>query len=426
MTSKNSLTKTTKWVFIAIVAGAIIGLILNLTSHAHLASFLAPLGELFIRLLKMVIVPLVLTSIFMAVVNLGSTQELGKLGAQTLIYFTTTTFIAVFLGIVVVNLIQPGVGLDLASLNPAALSTTLTNRINAGAEAGLFKTIINVFLDAIPSNPFQAMAEMQILQIIFFALLLGMVALANKKEALPVISLMESVEKLSMKLVQALMILAPVGVFALMVTTISTAGANAMVALLKYMAAVIIGIIIHFLLLLALAAIKLKKSPGFILQALAPALTTAFSTSSSAATLPVTLEVVENNLGIERKTAQFVLPLGATLNMDGTALYEAVAVIFIGQAYGIPMDFGTQFIIFITAAIAAVGAAAIPSAGLVTMSIVLTAVDFPLEGIGLIFAVDRILDMFRTTLNVFGDCVGSIVIQSLSTKSDNNAKQGAF
>jgi len=416
--SSSSSKKDAFLILFAIVAGLVAGLVLNYWGSdssltTTIVSFVQPIGIIFLKMLKMVIIPLVLSSIFMAIVNLGSPDELGSLGIKSLIYYFSTTFIAVLIGLVVVNIINPGIGVDISSIG-SSLSEAQSLKFQSSADTGLLKTIIGVVVDAIPTNPFRAMADMKILQIIVFSLFLGVASLLNRKVATPLINFMESLEGISMILIDWIMKVAPFGVFALMLTVIANTGFDAVLGLSKYMLTVLIGLFVHFIFLIFLASWRAKKSPAFIVKGCLAPMLTAFSTSSSASTLPITMSAVQDNLGISEKTSQFVLPLGATINMDGTALYESVAVIFIGQAYGLDISVSQQIIIFLTASLAAVGAAAIPGAGLVTMSIVLSAVGFPLDGIALILAVDRILDMFRTSINVFGDCVGTVVVESFS------------
>jgi proton glutamate symport protein len=414
--------KMTRNIFLALMSGLVLGLILHYTGVGHVAEYLKPLGDIFIKFLKMMIIPLVMSSIFVAMVNLGTPEELGSMGVKALIYYFLTTAIAAGIGLVVVNMINPGQGLDIGSLGSTGMSEALNTKLSNSAETGLWKTILGVMTGAIPDNPFHAMANSTILQVIVFSLLFGVTALFYRQEAEPFVSFMKSLESLSMGLTHGLMKFAPVGIFALMLHVIATTGFTAISALAKYMVTVVLGLVIHFCVLLFIGMARSKKNPVFIIKGVISAVMTAFSTSSSAATLPITMANVEDNLGVDRKTAQFVLPLGATVNMDGTALYESVAVIFIGQAYGLDISLANQLIIFMTASIAAVGAAAIPGAGLVTMSIVLSAVGFPLEGIGLILAVDRILDMFRTSVNVFGDCIGTVVVDSFNKEKQLGAE----
>ena len=350
----------------------------------------------------------------MSMIHLGTPEALGSMGRKAVGYYFVTTAIAVFLGLIFVNLIQPGVGADLGGVGLQNLSIEMSEKVTS--QQGLFQTVIGVIVDAVPTNPIKALAESQILQVILFSIFFGIVALYHSKKSSAVVNFMGSLEHMSLALTHGVMKLAPYGIFVLMADVIAKSGFDAIFSLSKYIMTVLVGLLCHALILLALAVSRSKKSPLEIIKAISAPLLTAFSTSSSAATLPITMTAVEENLGVRRDTAKFVLPLGATINMDGTALYESVAAIFIAQAYGIDLSLGQQIIIFMTASLAAVGAAAIPGAGLVTMSIVLTAVGLPLEGIGLILAVDRFLDMFRTTVNVFGDCVATIFVDSMLSK----------
>lgn len=396
----------------AMIGGLIIGLIVHSMGADQYVSYIKPIGTIFIRLLKMVIVPLVLSSIYMSMINLGTPEALGAMGRKAVGYYFITTVIAVFFGLIFVNLINPGVGTSLGTAGLSELSSEMANQVNE--QKGLYQTILGVLMDAIPTNPASALANSNILQIIVFAILFGIVSLYTPDEITkPINSVMASLEEMTLKLTHGIMRFAPIGIFVLMLDVMAKSGTTAIVSLSKYILTVIVGLLCHGIFLVFIASARLKKSPLFILKGVSAPLLTAFSTSSSAATLPITMAAVEENLGVRKETAKFVLPLGATINMDGTALYESVAAIFIAQAYGIDLTLGSQVIIFMTASLAAIGAAAIPGAGLITMSIVLGAVGLPLEGIGLILAVDRLLDMFRTTVNVFGDAVGTIVVDSL-------------
>lgn len=405
-----------KLIGLAMLAGLVVGLILYFTGTGEYVEYVKPIGTIFVRLLKMVIIPLVFSSIFMAMFHLGTPEALGSMGRKAVAYYFITTVCAVFLGIVFVNLINPGVGADLGAAGIHGLNSTMQQKVTS--TQGLWSTVIGVLVDAIPTNPFASMADGTVLQVIVFAIMFGVVALYLPKESEAVIKFMKSLEAMTLRLTHVIMKFAPIGIFVLMLDVMAKTGFDAVISLSKYMATVILGLACHFVILLFIAAWRLKKSPAFILKSLSSPLLTAFSTSSSAATLPITMTTVEENLGVRKDTAKFVLPLGATINMDGTALYESVAAIFIAQAYGIHLGIDKQIIVFMTASLAAIGAAAIPGAGLITMSIVLGAVGLPIEGIGLILAVDRILDMFRTTVNVFGDCVGTIVVDSLLEEND--------
>ncbi|MBT7610222.1 MAG: dicarboxylate/amino acid:cation symporter [Bacteriovoracaceae bacterium] len=410
----DSNKKDAQRILISMVLGLIIGLILFYTNNGDLVGYIKPLGTVFIKLLKMIIVPLVFASIFMSMINLGTPEALGSMGRKAVGYYFVTTAIAVFFGLIFVNLINPGVGADLGAEGLNNLSGNMAQRVSD--QGGLFQTVVGVLVDAVPSNPAGAMANSKVLQIIVFAIMMGIVALYNPKKSEPVIKVMGALEEMMLALTHAIMKFAPIGIFVLMVGVLAQSGFSAILVLAKYMLTVILGLTCHAVFLLFVGTTRLKKSPIFILKGLAAPLLTAFSTSSSAATLPITMTCVEEELGVKKETAKFVLPLGATINMDGTALYESVAAIFIAQAYNIHLTLTQQIIIFMTASLAAIGAAAIPGAGLITMSIVLNAVGLPLDGIGLILAVDRILDMFRTTVNVFGDCVGTIFVDSFLNK----------
>tara|TARA_R110002072_G_scaffold1989_5_gene16590 strand:- start:45491 stop:46738 length:1248 start_codon:yes stop_codon:yes gene_type:complete len=413
---QESSKKEAKRIGFAMLGGLIIGLLIHQFGMGSYSEYVKPLGTIFIRLLKMVIVPLVFSSIYMSMLNLGTPEALGSMGRKAVAYYFCTTAIAVFFGLIFVNLIQPGVGAELGGAGLSGLSAEMANKVQG--QQGLYQTVLGVLIDAIPSNPAAALANATVLQIIVFAIFMGIVALYNTEKSKAVSNVMASLEEMSLALTHAIMKFAPIGIFVLMIDVMAKSGFSAIVSLSKYIATVVIGLTCHAAFLLFVACTRAKKSPIFILKGLSAPLFTAFSTSSSAATLPITMTSVEENLGVNKATAKFVLPLGATINMDGTALYESVAAIFIAQAYGIDLTLAQQVIIFMTASLAAIGAAAIPGAGLITMSIVLGAVGLPLEGIGLILAVDRLLDMFRTTVNVFGDAVGTIVVDSLMKDDD--------
>lgn len=417
---QESSKQEAKRIGIGMVAGLILGLILYFTGTGYVFDYIKPVGDIFISLLKMVIIPLVFSSIFMSMYHLGTPESLGSMGTRAVAYYFATTAIAVFWGIIFVNLINPGVGADLGTAGLSGLDATKQGMVaaNSSGFSALFKAVKDVVMGAVPSNPVNAMAEGNILQVIVFSILFGMVALYLPKDSEPVVKVIGSIEKMSLFLTHGIMKFAPIGIFVLMSGVLAVSGFTAIQSLAKYMITVILGLLFHGGFLLLIASWRSKKSPMFVLRAIGPAIITAFSTASSAATLPITMANVEENMGVRKDTAKFVLPLGATINMDGTALYESVAAIFIAQAYGIHLGINQQLIIFLTASLAAIGAAAIPGAGLITMSIVLSAVGLPIEGIGLILAVDRVLDMFRTAVNVFGDSVGTIVVDSMLSSED--------
>ena len=387
-------------IFLGIILGIICGILLR-----ENAVIFAPIGDIFVRLLRMIIIPIVFSSLVMGVINLGSVQGLGRLGARTFIYYILTTLSAVFIGLVVVNLVNPGVG---GAMLDFSQTTELPLEVLEGGVP-----FIDIFTQIVPENVLSSMVEEQMLGLIFFSIIFGCALLAVGKKGETVAKFVEGLNDVVLKITDWIMLLAPFGVFALMSSLVGKTGLMAFKPLALYMVAVLIGLGLHAgIVLSGILIFVVKYSPITFIKKMFPALATAFSTDSSVATLPVTIECLEKNVGVSRKVVGFVAPLGATINMDGTALYEAVAAMFIAQVFGIEMTLTEQLIISLTATLASIGAAGIPSAGLVTLAIVLKSVNLPLEGIGLLLAVDRILDMCRTTINVLGDACGSMVVAS--------------
>jgi Na+/H+-dicarboxylate symporter len=368
-------------------------------------------GSLFKQLLLVIIYPLVLASMVVGVVNLGDVRKVGRLASAGLAWFFTTTGLAVVLGIIMVNVFKPGEGVDLA-----LAQETPEHLAERGFGEFFLEMLKNTF-----KNPFDSLAGGDVLAIIAFGLLLGAVTSTLGDQGKPVAEFFRSLNTVMMKLTDWVMYLAPIGVFALLTEVIALQGFDAVTALASYCGVVVGALLIHGVLVLPLLGWALGGVPPWTFFAgIRKALMVAFSTASSAATLPITMECCEEQLGVEPKVSGFVLPLGATVNMDGTALYESVAAIFIAQVYGIELDLGQQVLVFITATTAAVGAAGIPGAGLITMTLVLTAVGLPIEGIGLILAVDRLLDMVRTTVNVAGDATGAVVVNRWFTTRETS------
>ncbi len=366
------------------------------------------IGKFFISALKMIIAPLILFAMVTGITGLGDVRKLGRISRVAIIYFLSTSIAAVTLGSILVNLIQPGVGLD-----PGTLA--VPDNV-AAKEAIGFQDLA---LSFVSDNIIKSFAELDMLPIIVFSLVFGAVLTTLGDKGKPVLAFFEGGNAAMMKVVHVILMLAPVGVFALIAGRFGTAmerGADQfwaeLGAVAGYSWTVLLGLFIHAVIVLPLiAAFIAKKSPFLIARKVSKALLTAFSTASSSATLPLTMKTTEEELGVDRRATQFVLPLGATINMDGTALYEAVAVIFIAQVLGIELSFGQQVLIVVTATLAAIGAAGIPEAGLVTMVMVLNAVNLPLAGVELILAVDWLLDRFRTTVNVWGDVIGTTVVE---------------
>jgi len=366
-------------------------------------------GDLFLNALKMVIVPLIVASMIVGISSLGDLRKLGRTGAWTLVYFLSTSGISVIIGIILVNIIRPGVGMSIAGME--APETVLSKELS----------LTSVILGMIPENIFDAAARNDVLPLIVFSLFFGGILTTLGERGRPVLAFFEAVNDVVMKMVHLIMYFAPLGVFALIAYRLGKAGGGGLfwmelAKLLKYALTVITGLLIHGVFVLPIILWVLgRRNPARYAFNMGNALTTAFSTASSSATLPLTMECAEEKNSVSNRAASFVLPLGATVNMDGTALYEAVAAIFIAQAYGVPLAFPQQGDIFITATLAAIGAAGIPEAGLVTMVIVLKSVGLPLEGIGLLLSIDWFLDRFRTTVNVWGDSVGAAIIDRLES-----------
>lgn len=359
-------------------------------------------GDLFLRLLKMLIVPLILASVVSGVLQMGSPEDLGKVGLRTLGYYALSTVLAVSGGLVVVNVLQPGKGLNLTLGDQEALEPT---------------PLGEVLLNIVPTNPIEAFASGDMLPTIFVAVLTGIGLLVVGRKAQTVADFFKALEALVLKIVDWVLALAPIGVAGLFVDTLLDPELVDIVAFLSdlgmYMVAVLGGLALHAVVTLPLLLYFIAgRSPLKYAGALAPALMTAFSTASSSGTYPLTRECVTERAEVAEKSADFVLPLGATINMDGTALYEAVAAIFIANALGYELVFAQQILIVLTATLAAVGAAGVPSAGLVTMIIVLESVGLPAAGYGLVVAVDRLLDMCRTTVNVWGDSIGAAIVET--------------
>lgn len=366
------------------------------------------LGDLFLNALKMIIIPLIVASVISGIGALGDVRKLGRLGGSTLLYYGFTTAVAVFIGLVVVNIIQPGAGIELGD---ATVPERILEKQGTGAS--------DIIMSLISPNLFASATEMQLLPIIVFAILFAMALTTIGERSKPVFAVFDGINEAMMKLVIWIMYFAPIGIFALIAARLGLAGGGEELfreiqAVGLHVVTVLTGLLIHFCFLFLLLQLVAGKGLAYLFG-MSRALFTGFGTASSTATLPLTMENARENK-VSDKAIKFVLPLGSTVNMDGTALYEAAAVLFIAQAYGIDLTMTQQIIVFITATLAAIGAAGIPEAGLVTMVIVLSAVGLPLDGIALLLAVDWFLDRFRTVVNIWGDSVGAKVIDTLVIK----------
>jgi proton glutamate symport protein len=373
----------------------------------QVAAGMRTVGDLFLRMLKMITVPLIVTSLVTGVSGLGSPARFGSMFGRTLLYYGATSLLAITTGLVMVNAIRPGVGANLPGGGEPV----------AGEDESLQGVFLGMIYRMIPENPIQSLAQGEFLSIITFSILIGIfIVYVGGKQGELLRSFFEAAFAVMMKLTMAIIRLAPIGVFAFMLFVTATQGLDIFRTLAWYMVAVFLALAVHACVVLPLILkFVARRSPWQFAQAMSPALMTAFSTASSNATLPLTLQNVELRAGVPNRVSSFVLPLGATVNMDGTALYEAVAVLFIAQAYAFAdptfaLTLDKQIMVAVTALLASVGAAGIPHAGLVMMAIVLQAVGLPLEAQGVIIAVDRVLDMCRTAVNVWSDSCGCAVL----------------
>jgi Na+/H+-dicarboxylate symporter len=360
-------------------------------------------GDLFLRALKMIIIPLIFTSIISGMTSMGAGKNLGRLGIKTLTYYLLTSLFAILTGLLLVNLIRPGVGVDMG------LSAEVGNLVE---DTGSVK---DIFMRMVPENIIRAMAEGNILSIIFFAVIFGFFITQVKDHyQKSLVTFFDGLFEVMMKITMFIIRFTPIGILGIVAAEVArNAGqlANIAGSMAIYMLTVALGLSIHAFITLPLLVKSVGKARPFVhLKNMATPLLTAFSTSSSSATLPLTISAVENQSGVSNKITSFTLPLGATINMDGTALYECVAAMFIAQAYGIELGIGQQALLVVTALLASIGAAGIPMAGLVMITVILSALHLPMEGVGLILAVDRILDMYRTSVNVWSDSCGAVII----------------
>lgn len=400
-------------VLIALVLGLITGIIVfylpsGVFKDAILINGLFQLvGQIFLRGIMMLVVPLVFISLVNGAAGMGDVKKLGRVGVKTLAFYLSTTAVAIIISLILGSLLKPGIGLDLSAVE--AVETT----VNAKTP------LVQILYEMVPKNAIAAMAEGNMLQLIVFSILsgIGLSLLGEKGEFL--LKLFQSLNDLIMKLVEIVMLFAPIGVFGLIAKTFATVGYSAMIPLMKYIGTVYIGLIIHAVFVYGgLFKIFSKLSIVKFYKKFLPAMSVAFSTASSNATVPVSLDICENKLGISKNIASFTIPLGATINMDGTAIMQGVAAFFIAQVYGIPMTFSMMLTIILTATLASIGTAGVPGAGAIMLSMVLQSVGLPLEGVGLIMGIDRLVDMGRTSINVTGDAVCTVIIANQEKELD--------
>jgi Na+/H+-dicarboxylate symporter len=403
-------------ILIGMVFGLVFGFVMkNLEMKGIVVDWIKPFGTIFINLLKMIAVPLIIVSLIVGLSDLKDIAKLSKLGGRTVVLYLFTTVTAVSIGLVLANLIKPG-----EYINDESRKSLLENfagdaakKIELAASAKN-QGPLQPLVDVVPENFFLAMTDnTSMLKVILFVILIGIgLILIDENKAKPVVDFFKGLNEVILKIIDIIMLFSPIGVFALMaalmveIPDFSTLNALGIYALTVVLGLIIMTFVIYPTMLIVMA----KYSPVKFYRAIAPAQLLAFSTSSSAATLPVTMERVIENVGVDEEVASFVLPLGATVNMDGTSLYQAVAAVFIAQAMGIPLDLQTQLMIIVTATLASIGSAAVPSAGMVMLVIVLGQAGIPEAGLALIFAIDRPLDMCRTVVNVTSDAVVSTVV----------------
>jgi Na+/H+-dicarboxylate symporter len=399
---KNKGTSLLVKISIGFVLGIVFGFLVGpmAADNALLKEYVMPLldavGKIFLTLLKMLIVPLVFSSIVVGAASIGDPRSLGRIGIKTLVLYLLTTAVAIAIGLVLGNLIQPGIGMNIAG---------------AAGKAQEGKPLLDVFLDIFPSNPLDSLVKANMLQIIVFALFFGVACLFAGEKGKRIVGAFDAIAEVMYSMTHMIMRLAPYGVFALIAVTAAKYGFSILAPFAKVIGAVYAGCILHALVVYSgMVVVFCKRSPLWYFKGVQEASITAFVTRSSSATLPVTIANVRDNLGVSESISSFVLPLGATINMDGTALYQGVCALFVAQAFGIDLSINAQIGIILTATLASIGTAGVPGAGLIMLTLVLTSTGLPIEGIGLVAGIDAILDAMRTCVNVTGDTAVCAVV----------------
>ena len=387
-------------IFASLVLSVVVGLFLGDTAIVPVKTWIAPVGTMFINLIKMMIVPVVLCSLIVGMTSMGDMKKLGRIGIKTVAFYMVTTAIAIVIGFGVAGIIEPGVGMAL----PA----------EAAPKVKEAPSIMQVFVNMIPKNPIDSMAKADILPVIVFALFIGtgIISVGGKKGAL-LINVFDSGAEVCYKIIAMIMRLAPIGVFCLLLPVVVQNGPKVLLPLLSVIMAMAVGSVIHAVIVYSgIAAAVGHMSPLKFFRGMAEAMIIAFTTCSSAGTLPVNMKNTQEKLGVKRDIASFVLPLGATINMDGTALYMGVCSLFIANVYNIPLTVDQMMLIILTGTLASIGTAGVPGAGLIMLAMVLQSVGLPMEGLALVAGIDRVLDMFRTTLNITGDAAVAVAIDA--------------
>ena len=404
-------------IFAALLIGAVIGVLIHyvmpsgtIRDEVLVEGILYVVGQGFIRLMQMLVVPLVFCSLVCGSMAIGDTKTLGKVGIKTIGFYLATTALAVTIALASANIINPGIGLDMDAVQ--------TSEVAAAAQS---TSIVDTLLNIIPKNPIGSMANGDMLPIIVFALFVGIMLAKLGSKASTVANFFSQFNDVMMEMTMAIMKIAPVGVFCLIARTFATVGFASFKPMLKYMGNVTFALAIQcFVIYQILLFIFTRLNPLKFIKKFAPVMGFAFSTATSNATIPMSIDTLNKKMGVSKQISSFTIPLGATVNMDGTSIMQGVAVVFIAQAYGIPLTMGNLATVVVTATLASIGTAGVPSVGLVTLAMVLSSVGLPTEGIALIMGIDRILDMLRTAVNITGDAVCTTIVSHQEGALDRN------
>ena len=404
-------------IFAALLIGAVIGVLIHyvmpsgtIRDEVLVEGILYVVGQGFIRLMQMLVVPLVFCSLVCGSMAIGDTKTLGKVGIKTIGFYLATTALAVTIALASANIINPGIGLDMDAVQ--------TSEVAAAAQS---TSIVDTLLNIIPKNPIGSMANGDMLPIIVFALFVGIMLAKLGSKASTVANFFSQFNDVMMEMTMAIMKIAPVGVFCLIARTFATVSFAAFKPMLKYMGNVTFALAIQcFVIYQILLFIFTRLNPLKFIKKFAPVMGFAFSTATSNATIPMSIDTLNKKMGVSKQISSFTIPLGATVNMDGTSIMQGVAVVFIAQAYGIPLTMGNLATVVVTATLASIGTAGVPSVGLVTLAMVLSSVGLPTEGIALIMGIDRILDMLRTAVNITGDAVCTTIVSHQEGALDRN------
>lgn len=395
-----------KWfgLFPQIIASFIIAIIFGLI-FGDKSEVVQPLGDLFLRLINFIIVPIILTTLTVGIASTEDVKSLGRMGTKTIVYFLSTTFVAVIIGLILGFIFKPGL------VNKSLISEAETPDVEEG------ENFIDVLLDIVPMNPFEGMVEANILQVIFFSVFLGIAITLVGEKAKPVLDFFNGFAEIMYKITGIVMKVAPIGIFGLLAPIIGTQGPEVLGALFKLLLAIAIGCILHMVIVYSISVKYLGNvNPTTFFKGIYPAMSIAFSTQSSAGTLPITIKNTEENLGITNKVSSFVLPLGATINMDGQAIYIGVASLFTAQLFDIQLSLYQIGMIALISTVGSIGTAGVPGAGIIMLSIALTTVNLPLEGIAIVAGIDRFLNMFSTLTNVTGDATAALYVDRSERK----------